>query len=235
MEDVKRVPVSKEFLAMAVAGKLGDGRDIMIPHRTCVEALYKSVEKMVFGIAIDFSCTSSDEVADLANDCARKLLRVLRKYDARKSRFTTWSYRVCQNHLRTKYGLSKGMRSLVIGMPSQEEGDRPIEPSREYALGISADFIDAISIVRKSSDALGKKIIDDIFGYDATTHECRLPDRVNFAETSRRLNVSSARVSRFFYGEIVPVLAERFGMDVSDELLEKIHSSVFEKGTENAK
>lgn len=212
-EDVctNRVPVTKEYLAMAISGKLNSRFSVGIPQNACMDSLYLSVEAMVYMLAKNYSITSKDDIQDLVSECTKKVFKVIKNYDASKARFTTWCYRVCQNQLRTKYGECKGVNALVIGMPDHEDDDRPIEPFRSYEMGLSADFRDALSYIKSKSNSRGRQIVNELFGFDKESGEYLLPERMNFAEASRNLRMSSASISQFYRDNVIPVLSDRFG------------------------
>jgi RNA polymerase sigma factor (sigma-70 family) len=205
-----RVPVTKEYLAMAISGKLNSRFSVEIPQNACMDSLYLSVEAMVYKLAKEYSITSNDDIQDLVSECTKKVFKVIKKYDASKARFTTWCYRVCQNQLRTRYGENKGSNSLIISMPDQEDGDRPIEPFRSYEMGLSADFKDALAYIKQRTNARGRQIVNELFGFDKDSGEYLLPERINFAEASRNLHMSSASISQFYHEKVIPVLSARF-------------------------
>lgn len=215
-DGVKRYPVTKEYLAMALSGKLSQsGYDMLIPIEVCQFSLYKSVEKMIYGIAKRFAVNTSrhKDLYDLSNDCAFKMFKAIHNYDSGRAKFTTWCHWVCENYLKGRYMSEKNECSLLVEMPTIDDSNSKfIEPSKEYNLGLSIDMIDAIECIKKDMSSLEKDIVNDIFGYDSGSNEYRLPGCPNFAETSRRLNVSSNQVSSLFKNKVEPILAERFSI-----------------------
>jgi len=194
--NLKRVPVTQEFLAVAIAAK-NSGTEVMHPAHDCfTEALFESIHDMVYKLANKYQVTCHEEVDDLAQDCFCRIVKVIPKYDPKLAKFSTWSWKVCQSVLNRKY--RRNMKRMQDTVRPYEGFEAKSEVCDDTVFTI--DFADALRDLKEAYPER-VRLIHEIFGN---------PDKSNFvagAAAGMKVAAEKAGVeytkAYYFYSKVV--------------------------------
>jgi len=219
--DLTDKTMTQEQMAVAVALDM-TGKKILSPNdRIDVNtALYSSIRKMVYQLALKFSTTCQDDVDDLAQDCMYRVLKQLCKFDPKKGRFTTWTWRVCQNVLSKKYRVGLRTKNLIVdeGHILNDEGESTLEnrPSlpisgvqhRECNSILAHEMMDSVRSLAVQYPK-HKELILQMFG-DPDQGEFMFASSVCVSDAAKAAGVEYSQ-ARTFYSKVVrPFFRQQF-------------------------
>jgi RNA polymerase sigma factor (sigma-70 family) len=158
-EDLKRVPVTQEFLAVSIARE-SNGEKVSHPAKKFfVDALFDSIHDMVYKLAAKYKVTCHEEVDDLAQDCFCRIVEGISSFNPETAKFTTWSWWVCKSVLNRKY--RKNTRRIQLSQRPYEGFDAADVSHNNTVFSI--DFVEALRDLRVAyPNKVG--LIHEIFG-----------------------------------------------------------------------
>lgn len=203
-EPPKKIAVTREEMAMHI----GQCRENILPcHIHYMDALYASIEKLVFKQAAKYSQTCyKGETEDLAQDCWFRIMEKIHLYNSSKSKFSTWVVTVSNSVLNKLY--RKGQKKKSRFVEIEEEGglDENRTSDDDSTSGAwSADFLDAINDLKKEyPDKV--QMINGIFMDESGNYN----DKVVYNRAARASGASAAKISNFFKEVVRPFFYNRF-------------------------
>lgn len=207
-EIIKRIPVTKEHLAMYLGRNKGTISLQMFDIYS--NALHDSVCNLVYKQAIRYSVTCSHlEVGDMVNDCWKRIIEKLHLYDVQKGKFTTWVVTVSFSVLSKTYSKGKKMSERFCEM-----ADDNYERGGECNATAKADESDFKQVVGmlKSSHQEFSNLIQSLF-YDK---EGYLRPKVVFKITAEECEIQPQKVSNFYYKVVQPFFQKSFQGDYNE-------------------
>jgi hypothetical protein len=203
---LKRIPVTMEYLATVVGRGIREDED---PNWTKArtyyeEALYEGVAAMVHMFAVRYSEKCPSDIEDLEQECFKRIFRKLGQFDAKRAKFSTWTYHVCSSVLNGQYRKNKKHMGKLV--PIDSVGELPV--SCADGLG-RADMIAAIAELYDANPQW-KKFLRALFGGDPSDKRFDLVPKIGVMKACRRAGVPYAKVHPFYINVVRPFFRERF-------------------------
>lgn len=198
-DDVERVPVTKEYMAVVVAGKHTTGHE---SEECFVDALYDSVAGLIYSNAKKYSYTCRDEIADLVQDCAYRIFLKIKQFSPKKGAFTTWCWRVCRSVLDRNYRKDQKLRERFAEYDRFEEMIGDSGPQV-----MDSDISEVVSRLFERYPEK-RKILVRMFGDPRDA--LYVPDRICITHVARDLGMEYNHVYSFFHRVVRPFFKERF-------------------------
>jgi len=198
--EIKRIPVTQEYMVeMIVSGASHPA------EKTFQRALYDSIIRMVIGIANGYAINSRDEADDLVQECMKRIMKKLHKYNSAKAKFSTWAYRVSKSVLDRKYVKDQGNRKTFVQMKEGwDSGEREMVTSSVMNTEIS-------DVVRELITTFPKKrhILFAMFG-DPDSRGFILPDAIDVSDVARRAGTEYGTTHAFYSRKVRPFFRKKF-------------------------
>ena len=208
---VNRDPLTKEMMAVSLAN--GDFKTHPAGH-LFGEALYLSIEKMLFRLAYKYKPTCELSLDDLVNDCYLRILEKLNTFDPSRGKFTTWTWRVSVSVLTRRYYETKKHRSNRADVEAAESSPVNEDPY------LRTDIVQALEeLFYRWPEHF--EVFRAMFGgspYGIVNLESReashgftLPDSVDIRRVSQHSGVKSREVRKVLNDVVRPFFVEWFG------------------------
>ena len=201
--EVERVPVTQEYMVEVL---VAEGPH---PQKELFErALYDSIIRMVIGIANGYAVNSIDTSDDLVQECMKRIMTNLHKYESHKAKFSTWSYRVCRSVLDRKYLHSSRHKSTFVGM--KEGWDAPSSERVTSELVRS----EITEVVRElfHENPKNHHILSAIFG-NPDSEGFILPDSVDISDAAKKAGVDYGQAHAFYSRKVRPFFRKKFSRE----------------------
>ena len=201
--DVERVPVTQEYMVEVLVA------DKPHPQKELFErALYDSIIRMVIGIANSYAVNSIDTSDDLVQECMRRIMTKLHKFDKNKAKFSTWSYRVCKSVLNRKYKQGSKYKSTFVGMA--EGWDAP-ESERVTSAVLGSEITQALKELFDENPK-NKHILSAIFG-NPDSEQFVIPDSIDISHAAEKAGVDYGQAHAFYSRKIRPFFRKKFSRE----------------------
>jgi RNA polymerase sigma factor (sigma-70 family) len=201
-EPVQKCPVTKEEIAMHIGRGLPC---VNLAQQQFLGVLHDSVSNLVYKLAVKYAptCPHAD-IEDMVNDCWYRILYRLCTYDSKKSKFTTWCWRVCASVLNKGYWRGKRysshMTELKDGLDEERLADENTR-SRADRVDVRAAIADLLLAHPDKRDIIEAMFIDA---------DGDLNTNIVFRDVAERSGSTSTKVSRFYRKVVQPFFIERF-------------------------
>ena len=210
-ERSRRVPVTQQFIASCLAA---ESRGITVNHPAkhfFPNALHDSIAKMVGMICSKYAVTCHADENDLVQDCFLRITKRIGTFNAKKSKFSTWCWKVCSSTLNSRYRGHLRYTSRFADGENIEECSR----ATEDASVLVDDIADTIREIAAAHPAK-KKILYAMLGNPDKKDFC-LPHKVKIASVVKDTGVKYGDAYLFYKNVVRKAFKERFSIEMNSE------------------
>lgn len=214
-------PLTQDQMAVAIALDMSGKRPLSKLDRDKISTdLHASIKNLVYQLASRYSLTCKDSTDDLVQDCLRRMVQQLWRFNPKNGAFTTWTWYVCRSVLNKKYREEKKGRGVMVdaGYFINEEGesmldnvsDQPTEGVQHHDCPgmLAVEMMDAVrELVAKYPSH--KELICEMLG-DPDSKEFIMPNGISVTDAAKAVGMEHSRARSFFVKVIRPFYIERF-------------------------
>lgn len=222
VKEVKVIyPLTQDQMAVAIAMDMSGKKPLSKLDRDKISTdLHNSIKNLVYQWASRYALTCQDSTEDLAQDCFRRMVQQLWRFNPKEGAFTTWTWYVCRSVLNKKYRDEKKGRGMMVdaGYFINEEGesmldnvsDQPTEGVQHHECPgmLAVEMMDAVrELVSKYPSH--KELICEMLG-DPDSKEFIMPNGISVTDAAKAVGMEYSRARTFFAKVIRPFYLERF-------------------------
>lgn len=198
--DVERVPVTQEHLVEMIVGGADGSTKTMLER-----ALYDSIIRMVIGIANGYAVNSVDDADDLVQECMKRIMTNLHKYDCDKAKFSTWAHRVSRSVCDRKYLTSAKIKKTFVRMSETWDAPERERVTSSLACG------EVVEVIKELFEKYPKKahILQAMFG-NPYADDYIMPDSIDVSDAARKANVNYGQTHAFYSRKVRPFFRQKF-------------------------
>jgi DNA-directed RNA polymerase specialized sigma24 family protein len=214
-------PLTQDQMAVAIALDMSGKKPLSKFDREKISTeLHASIKNLVYQLASRYALTCKDSTEDLVQDCLKRMVQQLWRFNPKQAKFTTWTWYVCRSVLNKKYREDKKGRGVMVdaGFFVNEEGesmldnvsDQPTEGVQHHDCPgmLAVEMMDAVrELVAKYPSH--KELICEMLG-DPDSKEFIMPNAISVTDAAKAVGMEYNRARSFFSKVIRPFYAEKF-------------------------
>lgn len=196
--------VTQDYIATCLAAE-ANGVPIEHPDKEhFYDLLYENIKMLIYKICRKYMPVFEDQMEDLVHDCMLKIVKEIKKFDAKRGSFSTWCYWRCRGVIIGKY--RKAYRDSHREFVNIEDDAEKIPDESSGGLLLSIDFSQAIrDLVRLHPRK--KRLIHIMLG---RPDDQSRSSRIIVSRIARVAKISRHDVSYFYKNVVRPFFRRRF-------------------------